>query len=146
MLFKNMEILERIFNDCLCLRVTPSLMISTPLLQISCLYICIMLRDEIDYPSFLIYPLFALDAFFFSFLGFSLAGFAWNRSVNVIQQFQSEVKRANDSNKDMKLLKKEVRAMRHIAVKFGANYVDSGLPLTLQKNAMDATLSLILMK
>lgn len=123
-------------------RIVPALIIGGPILQIVAQYVCIKIRDEIEMPGFLVFPLLLLDATLLNVLVFTCASWVYNVSVQVMRTQERNLL----TDKKNSVLRRSAKACAVLKIKFGSNFIDNGRPLVIQNFCLNQTASLILIK
>ncbi|OXA64261.1 hypothetical protein Fcan01_00207 [Folsomia candida] len=144
-LYRSIHLLEKSFNAFLMQRVLPAFMLVCTGIQIIGLYVGIMHHADIPMPGLLVFHLLGLDAAICSMLIFTMASFVHAKSSEVLQ-ILGKTSVGITENTDRKLLRRELKSLSLMNVKFGSNFIDRGTPLNLQTFALNQTASLCLIK
>ncbi|OXA48831.1 hypothetical protein Fcan01_16502 [Folsomia candida] len=141
--YRNIQILEKMFNGFLMVYLIPVYMLLLPTLQILTQYVSLMMHDEIPMPSFLIFPLVWLNVFVNNIFVITLA--SWVNNVSTMT-FKEQVRAIVHSGVGTRrsALRKGATACAVLKIKFGSNFIDSATPLVIQNFCLAQTVTLIL--
>lgn len=142
--YREIQILEKILNSFLMPSIVPLTIVIIPLHKIIAQYVCVMLRDEIPMPGFLVFPIMGVDSTIVNILVFTLASLVHNASRDILQKLGQKIVTFRGGNEDR--LRRKVKACAVLKIKFGSNFIDQGTPLVIQNFCMTQTMNLILMK
>lgn len=141
-LYRYVQILEKSFNAYLLPAVIPATIFCVPIIEIIGYFACITLHQEVSMPGFLIFPLMATEAGISNIFVITLAS-----QVHVgSQQVKIALEKRSMGRCKMALVKRQIRAMDVLKIKFGQNFIDAGTPLVMQNFCINQTMSLALVK
>ncbi|XP_035708005.1 uncharacterized protein LOC118435717 [Folsomia candida] len=142
-LYKSIQILEKYFNAFLLPRVIPVLITGVPILQIISLYVCLNHNQDIDMPGFLVFPLLLMEAAGTIIFVFTLASKINNSSETMVKFLKDGIRKGSGNKAH---LKKEIKSLSLLKIKFGSNFIDRGTPLVIETFCINQTVSLTLIK
>lgn len=140
--YKKMQIVVEIVNDCCRHSFFPVCVLGPPLMQILGCFATIKLHNEIDWPLFALFPLFAILGLMATMLPLLGASKIFVASGKVMSNFRSS--QTLLSKKGVKSLKMVLRSTKPLRIWFGGNFVDSSTPIVIQDFCMRQTASLLL--
>ncbi len=141
-IYKNLQILAGLSNDCNQYRMFPSTALGTPIIAFFALYVAIRLHTSLS----------LIEVGFFAFIYFNVTVFyltifvsaanLYIKSVVVLILWKREMARmAMPANKTEKRI---LKAMQPLKIRFGINFVDNHTPLVVQDFSMRQMASLLL--
>lgn len=117
--YREVHILEKMFNDYLMSRITQAVVLFIPAIQIVSQFVSVTMHDQIPMPGFLMFPLFLTETFVNNVLTLTLASWVNSRSNDMLQKYGQNVDRVRGG--EGSYLRKEVKALNCLKVKFGSN-------------------------
>ncbi|OXA56473.1 hypothetical protein Fcan01_08673 [Folsomia candida] len=139
-IYKALQILEAQLNDYVRLRVMPAFISLVPVIEVLSLFVIIKLHGQVPLPGFLLFPQGFITTGSALIVYETVAAILNTKSAQTIGKWgQQEIYRG-------KVKRREVRSLRSLMVKFGANYIDKGTPLVTQNFCVSQTVSMLLMK
>lgn len=145
-LYRCIQIMEKLLNAFLMVRIVPVMVAGMPGLQILTQYVCIKMHEEISMPGFLIFPLVFGDSTVNNVLVFTLASWINNISAKVLMQLGNKMVNLDASRMGLSILRRKIKACTVLKIKFGSNFIDRGTPLVIQNFCLNQTMTLILIK
>ncbi|OXA47609.1 hypothetical protein Fcan01_17605 [Folsomia candida] len=142
--YRQVHIVEKMFNDYLMARITPAIVMAIPAIQIVTQFVSVTMHDQIAMPGFLVFPLFLVNGFINNVLVFTLASWINSTSKEMLEKFGRQV--AHVGGKGRAYLRKEVQSLNCMKIKFGTNFIDRGTPLVIQNFCLAQTMSLVLIR
>ncbi|XP_035702639.1 uncharacterized protein LOC118434048 [Folsomia candida] len=140
-LYRSIHLLEKSFNAFLMQRILPPFMLTCIGLQIMGLYVCIMHQKDIPIAGLLVFHLLGVDAMICSI--FTMASLVHTKSTNVLEMLGRTVA---GIGKNRKVVRRELKSLTVMNLKFGSNFIDRETPLNIQSFAWNQTVSLCLIK
>lgn len=141
--YRQVHILEKMLNDFLMTKISPAVVIFIPAVQIVSQFVSVMMHDKIAMPGFLIFPLFLVDGFVANVLVFTLASWVNSTPHDMLVKYG---RRLDNISVGGSYLRKEVKALNSMKIKFWSNYIDRGTPLMIQNFCLAQTMSLIMIR
>ncbi|OXA41340.1 hypothetical protein Fcan01_23704 [Folsomia candida] len=139
-LYRQIQVLEKSLNAVLKDSILPAFVLCAPLIQIVCMFVCINLHAEIEMPGFVMFPMLWLDAIWANVFVYTLASYIHNVSKKLLQEFRNMAVCIENEG----LMRKEMKAMSRLKIKFGSNFIDRTTPLTIQNFCWSRTMTLTL--
>lgn len=137
--YRKLKIIELFINQSNQKRIFPSVFIGFPSLQFFTSYVCIRLHDIVEWPAFAMFPLVYVDAFILAVVIFTAAAKVYNNSGELLQNLKASPDFGRKS-----VLRRNIRAVTSIKIKFGVNFVDSETPLVIQDFCTRTTATFLL--
>ncbi|OXA38585.1 hypothetical protein Fcan01_26579 [Folsomia candida] len=119
----------------------PAMVGVVPQVQTFTQFVCIKLYSKIPLPSFIIFPLLAVDAVIMNLVIETMAARVKTNSANLLSDLNRELKRLPVKSSH----RKELRACTVGKIQFGHNFVDNGTPLVIIDFCFNQTVSLLLL-
>ncbi|OXA41382.1 hypothetical protein Fcan01_23750 [Folsomia candida] len=138
--FREIQVLEKLLNDCFKKRIFPIVAWTLPILQIAFCFSMIQLHDKISFAAFPMYVGMYVDCVVFNMLVFVGAARVNTISVGWITKFVKD-----DKIRNSKWKMKAVSSFRPLRGEFGSNFADALTPLVIQDFCSSQTASLLLL-
>jgi hypothetical protein len=142
MMYRQIQVLEIIFNNYLKNRITPLVLTFLPLLQMFSQYLCIKYHDIFPPLVFLLFPFVFIDSLVGNVFISTLASWVLTNSESVVNLLR--MKAVGPVRKS--LLRKQIKSYPLLKIKFGSNFVDRLTPFVIQSTILSQTASLLLIK
>lgn len=135
--YRELEVIERLFNSCVGPKIFPLIAFFAPMIQIISVFICIQLHDTLPSSQLMIVAVVAVNVPMLDLLFFTGAQKIHTES----QKWLKEMGRI-DGNK---MNRRKLRSMAPLRIWFGNNYVDYLTPLVIQQFCSIQTMNLLLL-
>lgn len=112
-------------------RILPALMIIVPSMQVIVQYVCVVHHDDIAMPGFLVFPLMGVDAIASNLLIYTFASFVHNDSEKLVKSLERKFFQGS-TKWSRSFVKRMIKSLTVLKIKFGANFIDRGTPLIVQ--------------
>lgn len=133
--------MDQYMNGFLTVRVVPSMIVGTPMLEIISQCVCVKLYSKIEMLGFLIFPLILLEAIIVNVMVYTLASWVNSKSTKLLRM---HVRRTVEFGGKKSVLAREIKSCGVLKIKFGSNFIDSGTPLVIQNLCLHQTANLLL--
>jgi hypothetical protein len=142
MMYRQIQVLEIIFNNYLKNRITPLVLTFVPLLQMFSQYLWIKYHDNFPPPVLLLFIIVSIDSLVANVFISTLASWVLTNSESVVNLLR--MKAVGLVRKS--LLRKQIKSYPLLKIKFGSNFVDRLTPFVIQSTILSQTASLLLIK
>jgi hypothetical protein len=143
--YRNLQLLERCLNDFGHLRILPATMAGAPVLQIVAMFAIIKLRDEMQYPGFLIFPMVFIGAFSGLVVMQTLSAKLMLESEDLVGIWKTK-NSIGPISRNSKYRRRMIQSMQGLKVRFGANFMDRETTLVTQNFCVGQTASLLILQ
>lgn len=138
--YKKLQMLETLYTSSNAKRNLPTFLTGVPGIQIFSAFVCIRLQREVDMPQFSLFPLLYLDGILLTIVYLSLASSVYVSSNGLIERWKKHRKCRRS-----KYIRKTLRSLRPLKIKFRNNFVDQCTPIVVQDFIITQTASLLLL-
>lgn len=138
LIYRELEILERMLNDYGQIRILPPALTIPPIIQITSIFVIIKMREEISFLGFLTFIVAFLSSFLCLVISETITG-----KLRTVSGNRLGVLSRNCGNS--KYYRRKARSMRPLTTRFGTNFVDRKTALVTQNFCAEQTVSLLML-
>lgn len=124
-LYKKLQVLQAIANSCVRRQMLPACSIGLPAVQFAAGFVCLKFHDSMSLPAMVFFSLIYVDAVILTTCVFTAASHVFINSLELLSTWKTRWQTRGE-------VRKSLRSLTAIKIRFGNNFVDNSTPLVIQ--------------